>query len=243
MRTTTAGLVTVGDELLAGDIENTNATWLAARLDDRGVDVRQIRVVPDVVGEIASTVEELAGRFDAVVVTGGLGSTPDDVTLEGVATALGRPLETNEEALALLEETVAEVRRRRPELSFDMAAAARYPRDAEIIPNDEGIAPGCRCESVVVAPGIPDEMKAVFGRVEDRFNGSKRARLVYSSVPESNLRGVLDEVRAEFDVGVGCYPGRRFKRIKLTGDDPERLEAARGWLLERAEIVPEPDDE
>jgi molybdenum cofactor synthesis domain-containing protein len=97
-------LISVGDEILAGDTVNTNATWLGQRLAERGVDVERVTVVPDRVSEIASVVNEYRAAYDAVIVTGGLGPTHDDLTMEGVATALGREVEQNEEALAWLTE-------------------------------------------------------------------------------------------------------------------------------------------
>ncbi|MFW6000537.1 MAG: molybdopterin-binding protein, partial [Halorubrum sp.] len=84
-----AAVVTVGDELLDGDTENTNATWLCDRLDARGVTVRRVTVVPDEVSQIARVVNEYHAEYDAVIVTGGLGPTHDDVTMEGVAAAFG----------------------------------------------------------------------------------------------------------------------------------------------------------
>jgi len=78
-------LITVGDELPAGDTENTNATWLARRLTERGVAVERILVLPDDRGAIARQVREYSDAFDAVLVTGGIGGAPDDVSMEAVS--------------------------------------------------------------------------------------------------------------------------------------------------------------
>jgi len=99
-----AAIVTVGDELLVGDTENTNATWLCGRLADRGVTVRRVTVVPDEVAEIARVVNEYYAEYDAVLVTGGLGPTHDDVTMEAVAAAFGRDLVANDQAADWLAE-------------------------------------------------------------------------------------------------------------------------------------------
>src|SRR5437764_8979664 len=85
----TAAIVTIGNELLSGDVENTNGSWLARRLEAAGINVRLIAVVPDEIDEIATTLREQADRADLVVVTGGLGGTPDDITREAVAAAFG----------------------------------------------------------------------------------------------------------------------------------------------------------
>ncbi len=97
-------VVTVGDELLAGRTTDTNATWLCERLADRGATVERVTTVPDRIAAIARVVNEYRAEYDAVIVTGGLGPTHDDVTMAGIAAALGRSLEEHEEALAWLEE-------------------------------------------------------------------------------------------------------------------------------------------
>src|SRR6056297_2557725 len=95
-------VITVGDELLSGDITNTNAAWLGARLSARGVSIERVIVLPDRVADIARVVNEYRAEYDAVIVTGGLGPTHDDLTMNGVAAALGRDLEEHDEALAWL---------------------------------------------------------------------------------------------------------------------------------------------
>src|SRR6056297_83961 len=97
-------LVTVGDELLAGDTVNTNAAWLGTRLAEQGTTVERVTVVPDRLADIARVVNEYRAEYDAVVVTGGLGPTHDDVTMDAVAAAFGREVVESEEALAWLEE-------------------------------------------------------------------------------------------------------------------------------------------
>ena len=82
-------VITVGDELLAGDTMNTNAAWLGRRLAERGARVERMVTVPDRVGDIATEVNEARAAHDAVIVTGGVGPTHDDLTMDGVAAALG----------------------------------------------------------------------------------------------------------------------------------------------------------
>src|SRR6056297_1103511 len=129
-------LVTVGDELLAGDTVNTNAAWLGSRLAERGATVERVTVVPDRIADIARVVNEYRAEYDAVVVTGGVGPTHDDVTMEGVAAAFGRDVVPNEAAEAWLAD------------HEDYAAAdlvdgtADLPEGARSLPNPEGVAPG-----------------------------------------------------------------------------------------------------
>ncbi len=233
---TSAGILTVGDELLAGEVENSNATWLADRLTDSGVAVTEIRVVPDEQATIETAVAEFSDRFDHVAVTGGLGSTPDDVTLEAVATALERPLEENTVARADVAETVREIEAEYLEFEFDRERAARFPAGGRPIPNDEGIMPGCAVENVVVLPGIPSEMKAVFERVEGEFSGDVTSRTVVAYAPESNLNPLLVELRERFGVRVGCYPEGERKRIKVSAPGRDRVAWAYEWLRTRPEV-------
>lgn len=233
-----AALVTVGDELLSGDTENTNAAWLARELDERGVSVRRILVLPDDVDAIAAAVRRYSDAYDAVVVTGGLGGTPDDVTMAGVAAAFDRPMAENELARADLERTLAALADDYPDLDVDVAAEAALPEGARPLLNDAGLAPGCVVENVYVLPGIPDEMRTMFEAVSGEFTGDRHSREMYTSEPEANLVDRLDEVGRQFDVTVGCYPDREagHNRLKLTGKEAA-VESAAAWLRERVDLA------
>ncbi|MEM4780820.1 MAG: molybdopterin-binding protein [Halalkalicoccus sp.] len=222
-------VVTVGDEILAGDTINTNAAWIGKRLAERGVDLERITVVPDRVSEIARVVNEYRAAYDAVIVTGGLGPTHDDLTMEGVAAAVGREVERNEEALSWLTEEGGYTRE-------DLTTGtADLPRGARPLHNDVGVAPGAVIEGIYVLPGVPSEMKAMFEAIEREFEGEPRyTDLVYTTEPESALLPRLSEVRERFDVSVGSYPGDGV-RLKLTGADEETVAAAADWLRERVE--------
>ena len=98
-----AALLTVGDELPDGDTENANATWPSRRLTERGVSVERVLTVPDDRETVAAATRRYGDAFDVVVVTGGLGGTPDDVTVEAVAAAFDRRMTENEVARADLE--------------------------------------------------------------------------------------------------------------------------------------------
>ena len=230
-----AAVVTVGDELLAGEVENTNATWLARQLADRGVDVLRITTVPDTIPAISRLVRLYADRFDAVVVTGGLGATPDDVTMSAVATAFDRELAVDETARASVLRGVEDVRRRHPDFSPDIEAEATIPAGSRPLPNPNGISPGCVVANVYVLPGIPREMKAMFDSVADEFDGTMRTMSLSTSQIESHIASLLREVKDEFGVHVGSYPNPDGgdKRVTVTSDDEDRLEAAYDALVER----------
>ncbi|WP_302080403.1 competence/damage-inducible protein A [Salinibaculum rarum] len=223
-------LVTVGDEILAGDTVNTNAAWLGRQLAERGVDVDRVTVVPDRVGEIARLVNEQRAEFDAVIVTGGVGPTHDDVTMDGVAAAFGRELEESEAALQWLAEEGGYVRE---ELADGTAA---LPAGGEFIRNPNGVAPGCNIGNVYVLPGVPDEMKGMFEVIAEDFTGVDRfTATVEADEPESALIDRLIEVQEQFGVTVGSYPGETV-RLKIQGEDEGAVADAKQWLAEQVEI-------
>jgi len=222
-------LVTVGDELLAGDTVNTNAAWLGRRLEERGASVERVVVVPDGVGEIAREVNELRAAYDAVIVTGGLGPTHDDMTMEGVAAAVGVSVEEHPDAVDWITD----------ETDYSHAdlvdGTTHLPAGSQMLPNDAGVAPGCVVENVYVLPGVPEEMEAMFERIEGEFAGEYRhVAVVEADEPESALIERIATLREEFDVTVGSYPGDHV-RIKLRSTDEAELDRAAAWLRERVE--------
>jgi len=227
-------LVTVGDELLAGETVNTNAAWLGRKLGERGADVERMTVVPDRVGDIAEVVNEYRARYDAVVVTGGLGPTHDDVTMAGVAAAFGTELSHSDEAERWLAEEGGYA-------ADDLAAGTTHiPARAELLRNPNGVAPGCTIENVYVLAGMPEEMKGMFDLVAEEFTGQQRyVEVVASAEPESELLDRISGVQERFDVRVGSYPGE-IVRLRLEGTDPETVDTAAAWLRDR---VDEPDSQ
>lgn len=225
------GIVTVGNELLAGHTVNTNATWLCAQLHDRGVRVSRVIVVPDQIDDIAAVVEEQRAANDAVVVTGGVGPTHDDVTMEAVSLALDRQLVENDEAKTWLTETGGYV-------ATDLVdGTADLPEGATPIHNEVGVAPGAKIDTVYVFPGVPAEMKAMFATVEADFSGRPRyRRTVVIDEPESHLLDRFDSIRDRFDIDIGSYPGE-VVRVTLTGTDESEVARACEWLRDHANTV------
>jgi len=242
-------IVTVGDEILAGDTENTNAWWLARRLAERGATTTRILTLPDDHSAIADAVSRYRDAFDRVIVTGGLGDTHDDVTMEAVAGALERPLAVDDEAERDVRETIASFREshpdlleRYPDMEIDVAAQASIPEGARYLPNPVGLAPGAAIEGVYVLPGIPEEMKAMFESIAAEFGGDLERETLHTPAPESALKRHVGEAREAFGVTVGSYPARgdRHNRVKVTGTDPEAVRDALEFLGERIDVV-DPD--
>lgn len=237
-------LLTVGDELLAGETENTNASWLARQLTERGATATRVLVVPDDHDAIAAYTRKWRERFDAVIVTGGLGGTPDDVTMDAVADAVGRDVVVSDEAKEHVVETANAFADDNPELvdaydlDLDFDAWSSVPEGARVVPNDAGLAPGAVVDSVYVLPGVPSEMKAVFERMADDFGGDVVSETVYTPAPEGALTSRLEDLRDAFDVTVGSYPATdEPNRIKVTGTDRGEVERAAQWVRENVETT------
>lgn len=235
-------LLTIGDELLAGDTTNTNATWLAERLTERGVAVRRILTVPDEHSLIKSRVCEYCDSFDAVIITGGIGNTPDDVTISAVADAFNRDLVVSEQARIDIIETLETLSDTVPNLDVDIDAEATIPEDARPLLNTEGLAPGCVVENAYVLPGIPSELEAMFNKVAEEFNGEAVSSFLYTVKPEANIVSALKTAGSEFDVSIGCYPDRDagHNRIKVTATDEETLTGATTWLQDQIDASDTP---
>jgi molybdenum cofactor synthesis domain-containing protein len=242
-------LLTVGDEVLAGDTVNTNASWLAAELTERGATVRRILTVPDDHADIAEWTREFADAYDAVIVTGGLGGTPDDVTMAAVADGLGYERVLFEDVREGLRAKSAAFREANPELAeryefdLDVDEAARLPEGSRPLVTDAGWAAGCAVGGVYVLPGVPDEMKAMFELVADEFDGDVVSETLYTPTPEGAMGDVLAEVRERFDVQVGSYPAdpETPNRLKVTGTDRVTVADATSWLRDQVETVPAPE--
>lgn len=236
-------ILTVGDEVLAGDTPNTNATWLADRITARGSTVCRILTLPDDRDLLAETLDDWARRFDAVVVTGGLGGTHDDVTADAIADAFGRDLVADPAVREDVLETTAAYREANPDLvaehdlDLDVDAWASLPEGARAIINPEGLCPGCVLENLYAFPGVPAEMQALFEEVAHEFDGDVISRTLYTPQPEGSMVDALAGVREQFDVQVGSYPDTGgLNRLKVSGEDADVVEAAAEWLEGRVTV-------
>jgi nicotinamide-nucleotide amidase len=153
-------VLAVGTELLLGQIVNGNAAEIGRRLAEAGLDHFHQAVVGDNLGRVTAALEQAVGRADAVIVTGGLGPTQDDLTREAICAAAGVEMVYSEEFAAQLREMWA--RRRGREMPASNLRQAEYPAGAVFLPNAKGTAPGLRLKVggawVIALPGVPQEM-------------------------------------------------------------------------------------
>jgi nicotinamide-nucleotide amidase len=159
----TVHLVSIGDELLLGQVVNTNAVWLSQQLFPAGFKVDKITVIPDDKEVIINILDESIGHFDAVIFTGGLGPTNDDMTKQTLASYFNKKLKLNNEALEMIKKVLE---RRGVTMNKLNEEQALLPENTILIPNENGTAWGMIFEKngtfVVSLPGVPFEMKPMF---------------------------------------------------------------------------------
>jgi len=227
----TAAIVTVGSEITSGDVENTNASWLARELAGLGVTVELVAAVRDDVEAIERVIRSQRGAVDHLLVTGGLGGTPDDVTREGIAAAFGVACSVDEVA-------AAPIRMRFGQLGEYALRWATLPVGCDPVENPLGGAPGFVIGNVCVLPGVPEEMRACFGQIAPRFQGAPilQKRLAYD-LAESDIVAALTGFGDRYPtLEVGSYPrfdaGRARVELVIKGDDPGLLRTASDWLAD-----------
>ena len=225
-----ATILTIGNELVSGDVPNTNASWLARRLEQLGVKVELIAVLPDEIERIAGFVRAEAPAANVLVVTGGLGGTPDDVTREALAAAFGVGQEE-------VPELAADLRARFKGDPEYAARWARLPAGSRPLRNPLGGAPGFAIANVYVLPGLPSEMEAMFDSIAGELASGPPIgswRRTYRTT-ESRIVAVLEEMEERHPgVLVGSYPtflphGSEVE-VVVKSSDPAVLAAAIEWI-------------
>lgn len=226
MGETTAAILVIGDEILSGKTEETNARFLIAELRALGVALRRILIVPDDVDQIAEAIGELSRRHTYVFTSGGVGPTHDDVTLRGISKGLGRPIRRHPEIEAMLRGYFAE---RINELHLQMADV---PEGSMLI-----TAPGMRwpllaCDNIYILPGVPEFFREKFLAIKERFRARQfHLKCIYTLQDEFSIAEQLDQVARDHPhVSIGSYPAfdDRDYRVKVTieSKEPSLVETA-----------------
>ncbi|HTX53005.1 MAG TPA: competence/damage-inducible protein A [Candidatus Baltobacteraceae bacterium] len=232
-----AELLTIGTELLLGQIIDTNASWMSQRLAEAGLDVFFKSTVGDNWGRIDAAIRLALTRADVLIMTGGLGPTEDDLTREVLAAVLDRPLRLDPDILAAIE---ARFMRRRIPMPENNRKQAMVPEGAEVLHNPRGTAPGLLCQAdgrvLVCMPGVPSEMKPmlleqVIPRIRDAFG--IRGRIVSRVLKTCGIsESMLDEKIGDYfrtmrnpSIGVLAHAGEIHIRMTCKGDDPTEIAA------------------
>ena len=240
----TAALLVIGDEILSGRTKDKNIGHIADHLTAIGIQMKEVRIVPDEEPAIIAAVNALRAAYDYLFTTGGIGPTHDDITADCIAKAFGVGIDVDPRALAPMK---AYFERRGVELTPARLRMARIPFGAELVENSVSIAPGFMLGNVIVMAGIPNIMHVMLDAATKFLKTGKN--MLSSALdlhrPEGEIAQLFGELQQRYpDVPMGSYPfmrdGKPGTQLVLRSTDPERLAAAdtelrtqlaaRGWL-------------
>src|SRR3546814_3314420 len=200
----TAALLIIGNEILSGRTQDANLAYIAKALNEVGVRLSEVRVVPDVEAEIVGAVNALRARYDYVITTGGIGPTHDDITADAVAAAFGAPLHEHPDIIAMM------TARWSGELNAARRRMARTPVGAALVKNPVQGPPGFTIGNVFVLAGVPQIMRGMLEDVGHRLKGGAvtAARTVrVEGSGESVIAEPLEAVaKAHPAMSLGSYP-------------------------------------
>lgn len=229
------GCLVIADEVLGGHVHESNSHWLAKEVKRMGIKMARVEICSDDLPDIERSVRRFVHDLDLdyVVTSGGLGPTPDDRTMEGVARAVGRPLVARAEHVAWMQERTRVGHRlgyfQSPEPNAGLLKMCRLPEGAEAMPNEIGTALGAivtagpKPTTLFTLPGVPHEFVRMFEEsVRPRLQAGAPIHteelVLYSE--ESRFHDVLAALEKEFsDVVLGSYPERGHIVIRATGTE------------------------
>ncbi len=238
MQSTRVGVVILGDEVLKAEIREANLGYMIPLLNEWGAKVVLCAILPDDISTVVRHLKHYKEETDLLILTGGIGPTPDDITRDAVARVAGVPLVLDPEAARTLEARYPS----RGELNPYRMLMAHVPQGAELIPNPVSAAPGFFVDGMAAFPGVPVILHGMFDWVRDRIDGKRQARVtLYSDAPESRYAGIMEELMSAFrDVGIGSYPmmeGAYRVRIVFRADDLAMASACADAFATRLETI------
>ena len=240
MTNPTAAMLVIGDEILSGRTRDANMYHLAGRLTKHGIDLKEVRVVSDDPAAISGAVRALAGGYDHVFTSGGIGPTHDDITAENVAAAFDVPIDVRDDARAILAERA---KRTGQELNEARLRMARIPDGATLIENPVSGAPGFTLRNVHVMAGVPAIFEAMVDSVLPTLTGgtplTSESLTIFRG--EGQIAGPLGAIADDFpDLSIGSYPfqkdGAFGAQIVFRGTDPTQVAAALGRLRKALDL-------
>jgi molybdenum cofactor synthesis domain-containing protein len=228
----TAAILVIGDEILSGRTKDKNIGYIAEYLTGLGIDLKEVRVVPDEEPEIVAALNALRARYTYVFTTGGIGPTHDDITADCVAKAFGVPLEYHPEALEIMRARIALTGGVMNEARMRMT---RVPVGGELVRNKISGAPGFRIGNVIVMAGIPSVMQVMLDDVTPRLKTGARmlSESIRADCREGDIGTELGALAKEHpEVTIGSYPFMDKKNsanthVVIRSRDAQKLAAAK----------------
>jgi molybdenum cofactor synthesis domain-containing protein len=236
-KTWTAALAVIGDEILSGRTQDRNVAPVATWLNEQGIRLLEVRIVPDDARRIAATVNALRAEYDYLFTTGGIGPTHDDITVDAIAAAFGVPVIVHPEARAILEDYY---RDRPGGLNESRLRMARAPDGAELLVNPASGAPGVKIGNVYVLAGVPHIAASILEALTGKLEGGRPivSVTVGARAAESEVADLLRETEeAHPGVAIGSYPffrdGRYGANFVIRSEDGELARECGDALSER----------
>lgn len=232
-----AAIIVIGNEILSAKVRDSNSPWLIAELRALGMPVARVFTIPDDVGIIAQTVRSAAAQFEQVITCGGVGPTLDDVTLEGIALALGVPLVTEPRLEAAIRAHYGNA------VLPSHLKMALVPAGARLTDPPGAIWPVLDAANVLVLPGDPGILQRKFHSVKQRFARQRMTlRRLHLACDEGLVAPHLDRLHAEHPgVQIGSYPtyDERGLRVMITLEslDAAAVDSAARRFLELASAL------
>ena len=240
----TAALLVIGDEILSGRTKDKNIGHIADHLTAIGIQLKEVRIVPDVEEEIVGALNTLRAKYTYLFTTGGIGPTHDDITADAVAKAFGVGIDVDERALTPMKAYYAQ---RGVELTPARLRMARLPFGSELVENSVSIAPGFKLDNVIVMAGVPNIMHVMLEAATKFLKTGKKMLSVGIDLhrPEGEIAAMFEAHQKRYpEVPMGSYPfirdGKPGTQLVLRSTDATLLAqaeselkmqlAARGWL-------------
>ena len=209
-----AAIIVIGNEILSGRTQDVNVVFLSKWLNELGVKVEEVRVIPDLEDSIVNTINEVRKNFKYIFTTGGIGPTHDDITSKSVAKAFNVLHGYNREAYEILEKYY------KPGAFNDgRKKMAKMPDKASLIYNPSSGAPGFIIGNVYCLPGVPSILESMVNGLTNRIIGGKKilSKTISVSTVESEIAKPLEDVQNKFyQVEIGSYPFFRFGKVGVS---------------------------
>ena len=229
----TAGIIIIGNEVLSGRTKDINTSTLAKWLNSLGIEVKEVRVIPDVESTIVETVNHLRKKFNYIFTTGGIGPTHDDITAESISKAFDLEYGFHKEAYSILEKYYNP-----GEFSDGRRKMAKMPISANLILNPTSGAPGFSVENVFSLPGVPSILKSMLGGLKNTIVGGEPIKSLTISLRtvESEIANSLTKVQNDNqDVEIGSYPffhaGKLGVSIVIRSEDQNKIDICNSQIL------------
>ena len=228
-----AGIIIIGNEVLSGRTQDSNTSTIATWLNSLGIEVKEVRVIPDVEEIIIDTVNKLRRKFNYVFTTGGIGPTHDDITAESISHAFDLEYGFHKEAFSILENYY-----KPGEFTEGRQKMAKMPTTAKLIINPSSGAPGFYVENVFCLPGVPSILKSMLGGLNNVLVGGDPviSKTLNLRTVESEIAKSLSDVQNQNkEVEIGSYPffraGKLGVSIVLRSIDQKKIDQCNDQII------------